>query len=112
MENERRGKSIVDMQLSTFEIPPAGEVLVLAKRCPIGPQAGKKMLDTVAPGQFELIQLQDDVIDAILVKNHLFLRTDKDSLIKTILEEAKPLMSHYCMMTIKCDITVMVRREI
>jgi len=58
------------MELATFEIPPAGDVLVLGKRAPIGQQAAKKMRDTVAPGQFELVQPEDDLIDAIQIKNN------------------------------------------
>jgi hypothetical protein len=110
--SKRSRKALLDMELSTFEVPPSGEALVLAKRCPIGPEAAKRMLDTVAPGQFELIQPGDDVIDGILVKKYLLLRTDKESLIKTILEEAKAIMGDQCMIRVRCDIRVAVRREI
>jgi len=100
------------MELSTFNIPPSGEILVVGKRSPIGAQAAKAMLDTVAPGQFELIQPKDDVIDGILTKKYLFLRADKDTLIKAILEESKPIMTDQSMITIKCDIRIAVKREI
>ena len=54
--NKRVKSAIISMELSTFEIPPSGDILVLGKTCPIGPQASKRMLDTVAPNQFELVQ--------------------------------------------------------
>ena len=111
-QNARSKKALLDMELSTFHIPPSGEILVLAKRSPIGPKAGKRMLDTVAPGQFELVQPKDDLIDGILIKKYLFLRIDKEALIKAIVEESKAIMSDRCMITIKCDITVTVRRGI
>ncbi|MCJ7514449.1 MAG: hypothetical protein MUO89_00540 [Dehalococcoidia bacterium] len=110
--NETSRKAVLNMELATFGIPPAGEILVLTKRCPIGPKAAKSMLDTVAPDQFELIQPEDDLIDGILVKKFLFLRADKEALIEAILQEAKAVMSDQCMITIKCDVTVTVRREI
>jgi len=113
MRSGRRSRRVaLDMELSTFAIPPSGEVLVLGKRCAIGPQAAKRMLDTVSPGQFELIELDDDVIDGILVKKYLFLRADKETLIKAIIEESKPIMTDQSMITIKCDITVAVKREL
>lgn len=112
MGNEKKRKIMLDMTLSTFEIPPAGEILVLAKRCPIGPQAAKKMLDTVAPGQFELVQLENDLIEAMFVKKYLFLMADKESLIEAIIEESGTIMSPQSMITIKCDVTVTVRRVI
>jgi len=112
MENLKKKKSLVDMEFTTFKIPPSGDILVLGKRCAIGPRAGKRMLDTVAPDQFELVQLEDDLIDGILVKKQLFSMVDKDSLINALIEELKPIMSDQSMLTIKCDITVTIRREI
>ena len=100
------------MELSTFEIPPAGDILVLGKRSPIGSQAAKKMLDTVVPNQFELIQPEDDLIEGILVKKCLFSRTDKKALIKAILEESSTVMDPQCMLRIQCEITVKVERTL
>ena len=112
---ETSGKSRkvqLSMELSTFNIPPSGEVLVLGKRAAIGPQAAKRMLDTVAPDQFELIQPEDELIDGILVKKYLFLRADRDSLVKAIVEDSRAIMSDQCMIRIKCDIAVSIKREI
>lgn len=105
-------KAALDLQLTTFNIPPAGEVLVLGKRAPIGPQAAKTMLDTVAPDQFELVQLDDDVIEAMLIKKYLFLRADREALIRAIFEEAKAIMNEQDMIAITANILVTVRREI
>jgi len=105
-------RALVDMELSTFQIPPSGEVLVVGKRAAIGPKAAERMTDSVTPGQFELVEPEDDLIDGILIKKELLLRADKETLIKTIVEESKPIMTDYSMVTIKCDIRVIVRREL
>ena len=70
------------------------------------------MLDTVSPRQFELIKIEDDLIEGMLIRKHLFLRADREPLIRAIVEEAKAIMGPECMITIKCQITVAVRREI
>jgi len=111
-ESARSRNAILDVELSTFNIPPSGEILVLGKRAPIGPQAAKRLLDTAAPDEFELIQPGDDLIDGVLVKKYLFLRADRESLIKAILEESKAIMTEQSMITIKCDIRIAIRREI
>ncbi len=110
MGKKRTKKSMVSMELSTFKIPPAGDILVLGKRCPVGAQAAKVMLDTVASGQFELIRPEDDLIEGVLVKKCLFSRADKESLIKAILEESRAVMDSQCMLRIKCEVTVKVER--
>ncbi len=105
-------KALVDLELSTFEIPPSGDILVLGKRSPIGRQAAKRMLDVVAPGQFELIDPEDDLIEALLVKKYLFLRANRERLINAVIEEAKAIMGAECMIRITCKILVTVKREI
>ena len=112
MNNMKKKKTLLQMELSTFEIPPAGEALVLAKRCPIGPEAAKRMLDCVAPNPFELIRPDDDLVDGVLVKKQLFLRGNRDSIIEAILEEAKTIMGPECMTKVKCEVTVRVSKEI
>lgn len=106
----RTQKVVLEMGLSTFEIPPAGEALVLGKRSAIGPKAAKRMLDNAAPEEFELIQPEDDVIGGILVKKYLFLRANKESLINAIVEETKAIMNERDMICLKCEVTVGVRR--
>ncbi len=112
MKAERKRKSIVDMELSTFEIPPSGDVLILGKRCPIGPEGAKRMLDSVAPDQFECVLLNEENVDAIFCKKHLFLRVEKERLIKAIKEEANAIMGPECMIRMRCDVTVTVKREL
>ena len=111
-KNERVKKETISMELSTFEIPPAGDVLVLGKRSPMGSQAAKRMLDSVAPDQFELVQPEDNLIEAILIKKCLFARTAKELLIKAIVEESKLIMDSQCMLRIKCELTIKVEREL
>jgi len=109
---ERSKKVVLNMDLTTFEIPPAGEALILGKHSSIGPEAAKRMLDNAAPEEFELIQPEDDVIDGILVKKYLFLRANKESLTNAIIEEAKAIMSDRDMICLKCDVIVGIRREL
>jgi len=110
MENGK--KAVLNMHLSTFNIPPSGDILVLGKQCPIGLQAAQRMLNTVAPGQFELIEFQDDIIEAIFLKKYLFLRANRELLVKAIFEEAKAIMGPDCMISVKCEITITAKREI
>jgi hypothetical protein len=109
---ERVQKSQLSMEFSTFEVPPQGDILVLGKRCPMGQQAAKRMLDSVAPDKFEFVEIEDDIIEAIFVKKHLFLRADRDALIKAIVEETKAIMGPGCMIRVECNIVVSVKREI
>ena len=102
----------IDMQITSFCLPPSGDVLVIGQRSPMGPEAAKRMLDSVAPGQFEWIKVDDDVVAAIFVRAHILLRANREALTRAILEEARPIMGSECMLTIRCDVTISVGREI
>ena len=113
ISNNKQKTSRLAMQMMRYDLPPSGEALICGKRCHIGTNAAKRMLDAVAPGQFEYITVEnDDVIESIFFKKILLTMADKDSLTAAILEEAKPIMSPSCMISVKCDITVCVAREI
>ena len=111
-KNRRSEKAAINMEFSTFDIPPSGDILVLGKHSAMGPEASKRMIESVAPNTFELINLEDDVIEALLVRKTLFLRVDREKLINTIIEESNLIMSDECMIRIKCKVTILVDRVI
>ena len=112
LRQEKGKEAFASMELSTFHIPPCGEILVLGKRAPVGPEGAKRMLDSVSPGQFEVIKVEDAMVEAILIKAYLFKRADKKALIAAVLEEASAIMSEDCMLRIKCDVLVSVKRAL
>ena len=102
----------LDMKISIFDVPPCGDVLVLAKHAPVGPKAAQKMMDTICPGLFELVEIDDDIIEALIVKRQLFLMADKQSIVSAILEETKIFMSPQLMAKIEVDIKILVSKTI
>lgn len=102
----------IDMEMSSFELPPSGDVLVLGKHCPIGPTAAKKMLDYAAPDYFELIRCQDEIVEAMLVNKSIFYRVEKERFINMIIDEVKKNMGPACMISVSCNITVKVAKRI
>jgi len=105
-------RTMLTMEMSTFELPPSGDILVLAKRCALGPEGAKRMLDSVAPGQFEFVKVDDEIIDAIFCRNNLFLRAEKEALIRVVVEDCKSIMSPQCMIAVQCETIVSIKREL
>lgn len=100
------------MELAVFDVPPCGDILVLAKHAPVGPKAAQKMMDTICPGLFELVEIDDDIVEALIVKRQLFLMADKQSIVNAVLEEAKTFMSPQLMLKVTCNIKIMVSKSI
>lgn len=102
----------VSMEISSFRLPPSGDILVLGHLSPMGPEAAKRMLDSVAPGQFEYIAVDDDIVSAMFIRMHLTKRVVRESLVRAVVEEAQPIMGADCMLAIKCDVTISVGRTV
>ncbi len=105
-------KVYLDMEISVFNVPPCGDVLVLAKHAPVGPKAAQKMMDTICPELFELVEIDDDIVEALIVKRQLFLMADKQSIVNAVLEETKTFMAPQLMVKVDLDIKIMVSKSI
>ena len=93
MTTEDRTKKVsVQMGISIFKIPPCEDILVIGKKAPIGKNAAMKMLECCAPDQFELIEVENSLIDALVIKKGFTKLIGKNQLTKTIIEEVSSLM--------------------
>ncbi|WP_024336366.1 hypothetical protein [Desulfotignum balticum] len=102
----------LDMELEFFEVPPCGDVLVLGRHAPVGPKSAQKMMDTICPGLFELIIIDDETIEALIIKRQLLLMADKQTIVDAVLEETGAFMSQQLMIKIKCGIKILVSKSI
>jgi len=80
------------MRVGEFKIPPIREGLVLGRQAPIGCMATRRALELLMPCPFAHIELDDEIISDILVREAVLRRIPKDQLIGFILEKIKPLM--------------------
>jgi len=85
LNNHRRAD--IKVIFSEFDFPPMQDALIVAKRSPIGPEAARRMVDILSPEQYEIIEVEHDIIEAIVIKKSLIKMFPKDKLIAFLLEE-------------------------
>ncbi len=102
----------VEMVLSEFEIPPVKDCLVIGKASPIGKNATERMIEAVAPEQFNLIPIEDGIIEAIFVKKTISQMVPEEQLRDLIVGEAKPIMLDNMIIELKFQISVAVKKTI
>ncbi|MCG8403007.1 MAG: hypothetical protein MJA84_15660 [Firmicutes bacterium] len=115
MEFERNTgsrKADVQIRFSNFDLPPMQDVLLIGRRAPIGPEAARKMVEAVAPGQYEIILVEDNHIEAVAVKANIFSWISRDILIKTLLEEGSKLTNAKSLVKAKLNISISVHKEV
>ena len=90
------------------------DVLLIGRRAAIGPEAARRMAEALAPGQFELIRLDERArpVEAALVrKSHLRLIAS-ESLIGLLIEEFAPHMEEEDVLRIDLDLELQVERVV
>jgi len=109
--NSKR-KAELSIRFSEFELPPMQDILVIGRRAPIGPEAVRRMVDALAPEQYELITFKDGPVEALAVKASLFNWIARDILLDNILEEALKINIEKTLLKVKLDLTISVFKEV
>ena len=88
-------KRQLELRLSgqLFEIPPLWDVLLIGRHAPIGPEAARRMAESLAPGQFTLLRVEKGPVEALRVRKNLLQALEPKALEEVLLEELAPLLS-------------------
>lgn len=105
-------KAELQIRFSEFDIPPIQDFLLIGNRAPIGPEAVRRMVDALAPGQYEIIMLEDTHVEAVAVKTSLFNLVPREVLLETILDEASKISNEKSLVKAKLDITISIIKEV
>ncbi|TCO76885.1 hypothetical protein [Marinisporobacter balticus] len=110
--NESTKKADITIRLSEFEMPPMQDVLIVGKRAPIGPEAARRMVDILSPDQYEIVKIEDAVIEAIVIRKGLLNILPKDKLIELIMEEGGRIANEATIIKAQINITIHVSKSI
>ena len=102
-------KIMVNMQISIFNIPPCQDVIVIGKKAAIGKHATMRMLETVAPGLFVLIETEHPVIEALVAKKGFIKLMGRERLLGLIIEEVESIMEDSVILNISLDAKLLKR---
>lgn len=105
-------KAEIVMRLSEFEMPPMQDVLIVGRKAPIGPEAARRMVEILSPGQYEIIQVDHSVIEAVVLRKSLTNMIDKDRLINLILDEGGKVANDSTIIKAHINIELEVSRTI
>lgn len=81
----------VTFRLGELEMPPMQDVLLVGRKAPIGPEAARRMVEAVAPGQYEILVLDHGPVEAVVIRRKLLDLFPSELLTPMLLEEAERL---------------------
>jgi len=112
IEDRGSRKADINIRFSDFDLPPMQDVLLIGRRAAIGPEAVRRMVDALAPGQYEGIEMENGHIEAIAVKVELFNWVKRERLVDMILEEVNMFTCEKSLIKAKLSITISITREV
>lgn len=105
-------KAEIVMRISEFEMPPMQDALIVGRKAPIGPEAARRMVEILSPGQYEIIQVEHSVIEAVVLRKSLTNMIDKERLINLILDEGGKVANDSTIIKAHISIELEVSRTI
>lgn len=95
-------------RITEYQIPPFRDALVLGREASIGCQAVRRALSLLVKTPFTHIEVDDEVIGDILIRENLLRRVSQERIITFVLEHIKPLMGVEEVLQVDIDIEVTV----
>ncbi|WP_243028690.1 hypothetical protein [Thermus albus] len=113
-KRESTSKKQLEVRLSgqVFEIPPLWDALLIGRQAPIGPEAAKRMADSMAPGQFELIRISGAPVEAILIRKTILQSLTPEVLPELLLEELAPLIHEDLVVRVQVEVILHAARTV
>jgi hypothetical protein len=99
-------KTHISARVGEYAIPPLKDMLILGKQAPIGCIAMRRAIELLIKTPFEHIELNDDVVSDILVRQHLLRRVSRDDLVDFVVTQVKPLMGADEILHAEIDVNV------
>lgn len=111
MVKKTERKLQIQVRVREYAIPPVRDMLVLGKDAAIGYIAMRRALNLLVKSPFEHIEVSDDVIGDVLIRQSLLKRVSQDELIDFVLRHIKPLLGSEEVLQVDMDVSVLLSGE-
>ncbi|GKX65367.1 hypothetical protein [Inconstantimicrobium mannanitabidum] len=114
MENRVEGtkKAEINMRFSEFEMPPMQDILIVGKHAPIGPEAARRMVDILSPDQYDIVRIENEYVEAVVVRKSLLNMLPKEKLIPIVMGEVGRIANETMIIRAQVNIAINVSKSI
>ncbi len=105
---EIQRKNNLVARIAEYQMPPFRDVLVMGRESLIGCHAMRRAVALLAKTPFTHIELDDEIISDILVRENILRRVPQEQLVSFVLQHIKPLLGIEEVLHIEIDAQVTV----
>jgi len=84
----------VSLEFEDITLPPVKDIMILGSRCPQGKIGVAKCFQLMAPDNFDLIEVDDEVVQAILVNKRILKRISEENIINILRQNVFPYITN------------------
>ncbi|MDO9614098.1 MAG: hypothetical protein Q7J86_06190 [Bacteroidota bacterium] len=93
MKEKSNRKFSIQLSFEEIRLPPFEDILILGKKCPQGKIGVYKSFELLVPNEFEIFEIEDEIVEAIFVNKRVLNKLDKDKIIEILREKVFPYIS-------------------
>jgi len=82
----------INLNFEEIKLPPFQDILLLAHKCHQGKEGISKCFHLLEPEQFKLIEVEDEVVEAMLVNKAIIKRISVEKIIEVLSKEVFPFI--------------------
>ncbi len=109
--NAPKKQQIIKAKAHEFVLPLIRDGLIIGRDAPIGCVALRKALDLLTAFPFEHLEIEDDIIQDVLVRQALLRRIPKDRLLAFVLRNIKPAMGAEEIMQLEISVEMFIEES-
>ena len=93
MEKTSGRKFSVLLGFEEIRLPPFEDILILGRKCPQGKLGVYKSFELLTPNEFEVFEVEDELIESVFINKKVLRKMDKDDIIRILKEKVFPYVS-------------------
>lgn len=99
-------KYSISLSFQEIKLPPFDEILILGKNSPQGKLGISKSFEFLNPNGFEIIEVEDEKVEAIFVNKRILVKLPKEKLLKLLQAKVFPYISEGELLKVDVKVTI------
>lgn len=101
-------KYTINLSFEQIKLPPFQDILILARNCPQGKIGLSKSFELLLPNGFELIDVEDELIEAVFVQKSILNKVPAEKVINILRENVFPSISEGEIVKVDFKVTIAI----
>lgn len=89
---KKKANFTVSLNFQGIKLPPFQDILLLGRKCPHGRAGISGCLNLLAPDNFDLVELDDPIVEAMLVSKQILKRMPAEKIIEVLRDNVFPFI--------------------